>query len=152
MSVIIAAHDISGVGRCSLTTALAVLPAMGHTCFPLPTAVLSQQTGLPGYSFLDMTEHLGSYINGWKGLRIKPDIIYTGFLGSSLQPRILAGLAGDYENAIVVVDPVMGDNGRLYACFDAFYQDGNAEMMTSLVAEYEKQRLETYLAALGGTE
>jgi len=121
MSVIVAAHDISGVGRCSLTTALAVLPAMGHTCYPLPTAVLSHQTGIPDYSFLDLTGNLPGYIKGWKRLHFTPDMIYTGFLGGSRQPGILAGFIGEHNGALVVVDPVMGDNGGLYGCFDAQY-------------------------------
>ena len=121
MSVMIAAHDISGVGRCSLTTALAVLPAMGHTCYPLPTAVLSHQTGIAGYSFLSLTDHLTDYINGLKRLNLSPDMIYTGFLGSNSQPEILAGFIKEHGGALVVVDPVMGDNGALYDCFDAEY-------------------------------
>ena len=121
MPVIVAAHDISGVGRCSLTTSLAVLPAMGHTCYPLPTAVLSHQTGIPGYSFLSLTDHMPDYINGWKRLNFTPDMIYTGFLGCGRQPEILSGFIKEHSGALVVVDPVMGDNGALYECFGAQY-------------------------------
>ena len=40
-----AIHDLSGLGRCSLTVALPVLSVMGCQCAPMPTAVLSSQTG-----------------------------------------------------------------------------------------------------------
>ena len=38
-------NDLSGFGRCSLTAAISVLSAMGVQACPLPTAVLSAQTG-----------------------------------------------------------------------------------------------------------
>lgn len=121
LATIIAAHDLSGVGRCSLTTALAVLPAFGHTCYPLPTAVLSQQTGLPGYSFLDMTAHLPAYLAGWRDLPepgISPDWIYTGFLGNGEQAAMLSEFIKSHPDAVAAIDPVMGDNGEVYPCYD----------------------------------
>lgn len=117
MAAIVAAHDISGVGRCSLTTALAVLPALGHVCYPLPTAVLSQQTGFPSYSFLDLTNHMPAYLEGWRALEISADMIYTGFLGNGKQVDLLRGLISEHPGAAVVVDPVMGDRGELYSCY-----------------------------------
>lgn len=119
MAVVVAAHDISGVGRCSLTTALAVLPALGHICYPLPTAVLSQQTAFPSYSFLDLTGHMPAYLKGWHSLGISPDMIYTGFLGNGKQAELLKGLIAEHPKATVVIDPVMGDCGKLYPCYGA---------------------------------
>ena len=40
-----AIHDLSGFGRASLTVAIPVLATMGIQVCPLPTAVLSSQTG-----------------------------------------------------------------------------------------------------------
>lgn len=118
MATIIAAHDISGVGRCSLTAALAVLPAFGHTCHPLPTAVLSQQTGFVSYSYLDMTQQMPAYISAWKNLKLKPRMIYTGFLGNGRQAHLLSDFIKEHDDALIVIDPVMGDNSSLYGCFD----------------------------------
>lgn len=39
-------NDLAGFGRCSLTAAISVLSAMGVQPCPLPTAVLSAQTGV----------------------------------------------------------------------------------------------------------
>lgn len=131
MAVIAAAHDLSGVGRCSLTTALAVLPALGHVCYPLPTAILSQQTGFPSYSFLDLTGHMPEYLNGWRAMGISPDMIYTGFLGNAKQAELLLGFIAEHPGASVVVDPVMGDRGELYPCFDESFAAGMRSLAAS---------------------
>lgn len=128
MATIIAAHDISGVGRCSLATALGVLPAFGHNCYPLPTAVLSQQTGFKGYVYRDMTESLPAFIEAWDSLDLKPDMIYTGFLGNGRQAKMLVELTRRYSGALVVVDPVMGDNGRIYSCYDDKFAEDMREL------------------------
>jgi pyridoxine kinase len=117
LSTVIAAHELSGIGRCSLTAALSVLPALGHVCWPLPTAALNKQTAFPGYSYLDFTAHLPEYLEGWRGMNLAPDLIYTGFLGSEAQPALMEALIAAYPEARCVIDPVMGDGGALYPCF-----------------------------------
>jgi len=118
MANIAAAHDLSGLGRCSLATAISVLAAMGHHCCPLPTAILSQQTAFPDYSCLDLTAELPRYLAGWEALSFRPDYLYTGFLGGREQPALLADYAGRHPGCRLLVDPVLGDGGALYPCFD----------------------------------
>jgi len=115
-----AVHDISGFGKCSLTVALPILSAMGVEVCPLPTAVLSTHTGFDGYTFLDMTEDLPNIINHWKSINIKFDSIYSGFLGSSRQVDILIDFINRFKHdkLLTIVDPVMGDHGKLYSIFD----------------------------------
>ena len=51
----IAVHDISCVGRCSLTVALPVLSAAGLNTAIIPTALLSTHTGeFTGYTHMDL--------------------------------------------------------------------------------------------------
>ena len=50
---IAAVHDLSGMGRVSLTVVIPILSSMGFQVCPLPTAVLSNHTQYPGFSFLD---------------------------------------------------------------------------------------------------
>lgn len=123
MAMIAAAHDISGIGRCSLVTAISVLGAMGHQCCPLPTAVLSQQTGLAPYSYLDFTPHLDDYLKCWRDISFTPDLVFTGFLGSGRQPEILSGYLDEIPGCMLVVDPVMADDGALYPCFTKDFVD-----------------------------
>ena len=112
-----AIHDLSGLGRCSLTVALPVLSVMGSQCAPLPTAVLSSQTGgVSGYTFCDMTDQMGPIAAHWKAVDARFDAIYTGFLGSERQLGLVERFLTDFtrEDTLVLVDPVMGDDGAAY--------------------------------------
>lgn len=112
-----AIHDLSGYGRSSLTIVSPVLSTMGIQVCPLPTALLSTQTsGFEGYTFLDLTGEMEKIIRHWKSLQIDFDAIYTGFLGSSKQIEVVSSFI-DYfrkEDTLVLVDPVMGDDGHTY--------------------------------------
>lgn len=112
-----AVHDLSGIGRCSLTVALPILSALKVQCCPLPTAILSSQTGYPEYTFLDLTNEMTSYCNTWKRLNIQFDTIYSGFLGSENQIDIVTNFIKDNPESFIVVDPVLGDNGSIYPVF-----------------------------------
>ncbi|MCU9813596.1 hypothetical protein [Paraclostridium sp. AKS81] len=74
-----AIHDLSGIGRCSLTVAIPILSALKVQCCPFPTAILSSQTGFSEYSFLDLTNEMNKYKNVWNNLNIHFDCIYSGF-------------------------------------------------------------------------
>jgi len=93
---------------------------MGIQVCSLPTAVLSSHTQFPGFSFLDLTDQMSLFVNHWKQLGLRFDAIYSGYLGSPRQAAIVAGLIDDFagEGQWVVVDPVLGDNGKLYASLD----------------------------------
>jgi len=118
---VIAIHDISCIGRCSLTVALPVLSAAGIETSVIPTAVLSTHTGgFSGFTFRDLTDDIEPIFNHWKTLGICADSIYTGYLGSYRQAEIVEKLICGMknENTFVLVDPVMGDAGRLYTGID----------------------------------
>ncbi len=112
-----AIHDLSGFGRSSLTTVIPVLSAMGVQASPLPTALLSTQTsGFGDYFFMDLTDEMIKIVSHWKKLEIKFDAVYSGFLGSSRQVDIVSEFTESFrhEGQIIVVDPVMGDDGKTY--------------------------------------
>ena len=87
---------------------------------PLPTAVLSNHTQYPGFSFLDLTDEMPKIIAQWKKLEVEFDAIYTGYLGSPRQIQIVSDFIRDFRrpDSLIVADPVLGDNGRLYTNFD----------------------------------
>src|SRR6056297_2812865 len=119
-----AIHDISGFGRSSLTLILPVLSTMGVQVCPLPTALLSTHTGgFDDYFFLDLTEHMQPIAAHWKQLKVDFDTIYSGFLGSSAQVEIVRRFIDDFrtgdEDQLIMVDPVLGDDGQLYGPFDS---------------------------------
>ena len=124
-----AIHDMSGFGRCSLTVALPILSAMGVQCCPLPTAFLSTHTGgFEGFTFLDMTDELPKVAAHWKSLDLRFQAIYSGFLGSERQIGIVADFIRNFrrEDTVVVVDPVMGDHGKVYQTYTSAMCDGTA--------------------------
>ncbi|MDY4802255.1 MAG: pyridoxamine kinase [Fusobacterium mortiferum] len=116
-----AIHDLSGYGRASLTTIIPILSNMKVQVCPVPTAILSTHTGgFEGYSFIDLTDYMQEHIAHWKRLDLDFDCIYSGFLGSPKQIEIVADFI-DYfgkKSKFIVVDPVMGDNGKLYSTMD----------------------------------
>lgn len=125
-----AIHDMSGFGRCSLTVILPILSAMGVQCCPLPTAFLSTHTGgFEGFTFLDMTEEMPKVAHHWKSLDLKFQAIYSGFLGSERQIGIVSDFIRDFrDGALVVVDPVMGDQGAVYRTYTPAMCAGTAHL------------------------
>ncbi len=115
-----AIHDLSGYGRSSLTAIIPTLSTMGVQVCPVPTAILSNHTGgFECYSYVDLTDKMEEYISMWKQLGLTFDCIYSGFLGSPQQIAIVSDFIDYFGNNqnLVVVDPVMGDNGSLYSSF-----------------------------------
>lgn len=122
-----AIHDLSGFGKCSLTVALPILSAAGIETSALPTAILSTHTGgISGYTYCDLTEDMRPVMKHWKSLDIKFDAIYTGFLGSFEQLDIVKDFFDAFrqEDNLILVDPVMGDNGELYTVFTREFAAG----------------------------
>ncbi len=114
-----AIHDMSGFGRCSLTVAIPILSAMGLQCCPVPTAFLSAHSAIEGFTFHDMTAELPHIARHWTHLNLRFQSIYSGFLGSEQQIGMVADFIRHFrtEETLVVVDPVMGDDGRPYQTY-----------------------------------
>lgn len=112
-----AIHDISGVGRCSLTVIIPVLSAMGVQVCPVPTAVLSAHTGYGEFVMRDLTDYIPQALDHYKRLGLSFDCIYSGFLASSEQIDHCLDFFASFPKALKVVDPVMGDNGKSYPTY-----------------------------------
>lgn len=117
-------NDLSGFGRCSLTAALPVISVMGVQPCPLPTAVLSAQTGYPSFYCDDYTEKMEYFRQEWEKMGVCFDGIYTGFVGSEAQiQQIFRFLDTFYKKeekkTFLLVDPIMGDEGKRFSfCTD----------------------------------
>ena len=118
---VVAIHDISCFGKCSLTVALPILSACGAECAVIPTAVLSTHTGgFSGYTFRDLTEDILRVASRWRKEGIPADIFYRGYLGSKDQADIVKRTVEMLrtQQSMIIVDPAMADFGRLYKGFD----------------------------------
>lgn len=85
----------------------------------------------PGIFFDDYTDRMQPYIDKWKALDLHFNGILTGFLGSDRQIDIVENFIKDFkdDNTLVIIDPVIGDNGRPYPTYTA----SMCEKMRSLV-------------------
>lgn len=112
-------NDFSGFGRCSIAVALPVLSVMKVQCCPLPTSILSNHTGFESFFLADFTKQMPAYVDEWKKLDLRFNGICSGFLASKEQIEIVEGFFHSFkrEDTVVIVDPVMGDNGRLYSTY-----------------------------------
>jgi pyridoxine kinase len=119
-------NDFSGYGRCSLSVALPVLSACGVQCCSLPTAVFSNHTGFESFFKFDMTGYFSEYTREWDKLGLSFDAIYSGYLGSKEQVTLVTDFIDRFATpeTLIIVDPVMGDNGKLYKSFSKETAEG----------------------------
>ena len=124
-------NDFSGFGRCSITASLPIISALKIQCCPLPTSIFSNHTGYESFYYTDYTNHLDAYIDEWVKLGLYFHGILTGFLGSPEQIHIVKRFLELFkkEDNITVIDPVMGDCGKLYPTYSPIL----AEQMCALV-------------------
>ena len=127
-------NDISGYGRCSISVIQPIVSHLGVQGCPVPTAIFSNHTGFPSFFRKDFTRYMQAYIDEWKKLDLHFDAIMTGFLGSAQQIGIVERFIQDFgkvggkreegkgsreegKGPLVLVDPVMGDNGHIYPTY-----------------------------------
>lgn len=133
MKRVLTVQDISCVGRCSLTVALPIISAAGVEAGVLPTAVLSTHTAFPKFTFKDLTDEIEPISKTFRELDIGFDAIYTGYLGSFKQIELVGELfeRNASSETLLIVDPAMADNGKLYRGFTPEF----ARAMAGLVAK-----------------
>lgn len=120
---IILASDISGLGKVAVTAALPLFAICQLEVAVLPTVLLSSHTG----GFLDVfiedyTYGMQAFLKQWQSLNIQFSGLVTGYLKSSQQIASLMKFK-EKEEIPLIVDPIMGDNGKLYQGFDTSYVD-----------------------------
>ena len=123
-------NDLSGFGKCSLTAAIPVLSALGVQCCPLATAVLTGQTGYPYFHCTDLTDMMPQYIDAWAQNNAHFDAIYSGYMTGRKQIEHLLDLITQFrrDDTLLLVDPVMGDDGRVYGIYSDDLLDGMKEL------------------------
>ncbi len=114
-----AINDLSGFGRCSIAVELPIISAMKIQCCFVPTAVFSNHTGFQSFYLEDFTERMRPYVREWEKLELHFQGICSGFLGSPEQIDIVEGFFEHFKDkdTVVVVDPVMGDYGKMYPTY-----------------------------------
>jgi len=127
-----AIHDLSGIGRCSMTVIMPIMSALGCQVCPLPTALLSNHSEYKYFYFFDFTDYMKEYYSYWEKNNTEFDCLYTGFIGSEKQINIMIEIIDKMKkqnNPLIIVDPVMGDHGEIYKT----YTDEMIQKMNQLV-------------------
>lgn len=116
---VLAIHDMCSFGRCSLTAAIPVISAMGFQVCPFPTALFSNNLTYGDFTFSDFTPHMKGFMDKWTQLGFSYDAIYSGFLADAGQIAIVEEAIQRFskQDGLVVVDPAMADDGKLYPVF-----------------------------------
>lgn len=116
-------NDLSGFGKCSLTAAIPVISVMGLQPCPLPTAILSAQTGFKDYYCDDFTDRMDCFTRQWKKMDVDFDGIYSGYMANPLQAEKVLYFLEMFQNdnSFYLADPVMGDDGRTYSMYSELF-------------------------------
>ena len=129
---ILTIQDISCYGQCSITVALPILSAWGYETAILPSAILSTHTsGFQGFTVHDLSNEIPKILNHWKKENIRYDVLYAGYLGAVEHIDLVIQIKNELlvNNSIFVLDPVMGDNGKLYPAFNDDYVKAIARLI-----------------------
>ncbi|AWG43118.1 pyridoxal kinase [Candidatus Borreliella tachyglossi] len=118
MKKVLAMHDISTMGRTSLTMCIPIISSFNMQVCPFVTAVLSATTAYKEFEIIDLTNELEKFILSWKNQNENFDIFYSGFLGSNNQQKIIENMFKLLNFEKIIIDPVFGDDGLLYPIFD----------------------------------
>ncbi len=119
-------NDLSGLGKCSLTAAIPVISVMGMQACPLPTAVLTAQTGFDDYYCDDYTDRMDEFTRRWKKMGMCFDGIYSGYLAAAAQINKVDAFLDEFqtEDNLFLADPVLGDDGEVFKVFSRELLDG----------------------------
>ena len=112
-------NDMAGFGRCALSVSMPIISAMKVQCCPIPTAIFSNHSAFPSFMFKDMTDSMQSYVDEWKKIGLTFNGICSGFMGSKEQIDLVIRFIKEFStpDTMVIIDPIMGDNGKTYATY-----------------------------------
>ncbi|WML32699.1 pyridoxamine kinase [Clostridium sp. OS1-26] len=109
-------NDLAGYGKVALSAMFPVLAQAGLDIFNLPTALVSNTLDYGKFEILETTEYMKKTLAVWKELRFSFDAICTGFITSEEQTKLIHeySQAQKAKGTWIFVDPIMGDDGKLY--------------------------------------
>ena len=113
---ILLVHDMTGYGKVALAAIMPVLSHMGHHLYTLPTAIVSNTLDYGAFQIHEMTDYMRGTLEVWKKLNFTFEAVSTGMIFSDAQAELVSGLCRESaaKGCMVFVDPVMGDEGKLY--------------------------------------
>lgn len=122
-------NDMAGFGHCSTAVSLPIISVLGVQVCPVPTSILSNHFAFPHYYHEDYTPHMRDYLHAWEQLHLEFDGLYCGFLGNEAQIEIVEEFLHIFHPSFFLLDPVMGDHGRLYSGITPAHCQGLRSLM-----------------------
>lgn len=109
-------NDIAGYGKVATAAMLPILSYMGLPVYNLPTCLVSNTLDYGKFNLLDTTDYIQGVFPVWKELGFSFDAIATGLIASERQADIISNYCQEQADngTIIFVDPIMGDEGKLY--------------------------------------
>lgn len=116
MKKLLLINDLAGVGKVAMSSMIPTLSKLGITSNYLPTALVSNTLDYGIFDILDTTSYMKNTIDCWNKLGFKFDAIATGFIVTDEQSKMIYDycINAKKDNTLVFVDPIFGDNGKLY--------------------------------------
>ena len=109
-------NDLAGYGKVATAAMLPILSYMGYPVYNMPTALVSNTLDYGKFNIMETTDYMQGVFPVWKELGFSFDAIATGFICSERQARMVADYCKEQalRGTIIFVDPIMGDEGKLY--------------------------------------
>lgn len=109
-------NDLPGYGKVALSAMFPVLSHMGFDVYNLPTAIVSNTLDYGKFDILDTTDHMAKSLSVWDELGFSFDAICTGFILTAEQVKLILQYCKAQKRlgTHLYVDPIMGDEGKLY--------------------------------------
>lgn len=109
-------NDMAGYGKVATAAMLPILSYMGHPTYNLPTALVSNTLDYGKFRILETTDYIQEVFPVWKELGFSFSAISTGFIASERQAKIVSQYCQEQaqNGTTIFVDPIMGDEGKLY--------------------------------------
>lgn len=115
---LILANDLPGLGKVALSASLPLLAACQVEAAILPTVILSSHSGgFPSVYVEEFGDGLGYFLQQWQEIGLTAQGLVTGYIKSPETLKKLADFAIG-QDIPLIVDPIMGDHGKLYTGFD----------------------------------
>lgn len=125
--------DLSCYSKSSLTVTLPVLENMGIETAVLPTALLSTQSdGFDDIYSKDLTKDAEKILEVWTDLDLSFDAIYSSYLSDYRQTKLVENIVERFrrKGGLFLVDPVLGDEGKLYQLLTEDHVSSMKELIT----------------------
>lgn len=109
-------NDMAGYGKVALSTMIPMLSHMKYQIYNLPTALVSNTLDYGKFDILETTDYMRNSLKVWEDLGFSFDAVCTGFIVSEEQTKLVSEYCRQQKEkgTAVFVDPIMGDEGKLY--------------------------------------